>query len=117
MVINQGDIFWVHLPSPAGSEPGLRHPGIIVQNNLFNRSRLNTVIVCLFTSNLKRANATGNVRLMQGEANLPKSSVVNITQIYTVDRSQLIEKIGVLSRSRFQEVLDGIQFLLQPQDI
>jgi mRNA interferase MazF len=117
MIMNQGDIFWVHLPKPAGSEPGLRHPGVVIQNNLFNRSRLNTVVVCLLTSNLKRADATGNVRLMKGEANLPKASVVNITQIYTVDRNQLVEKIGVLSRSRFQQVLDGIQFLLQPQDI
>jgi mRNA interferase MazF len=117
MIINQGDIYWVNLPKPAGSEPRLRHPGVVVQNNLFNRSRLNTVVVCLLTSNLKRATGPGNVELSKGEANLPKASVINITQLYTVDRSQLVERIGVLSPRRLTEVLQGIQSLLKPQDV
>jgi mRNA interferase MazF len=117
MIINQGDVYWVNLSRPTGSEPGLRHPGVVVQNNLFNRSRLNTVVICLLTSNLKRALSPGNVELGRGEANLPKASVVNITQLYTVDRSQLIERIGVLSQGRLVEVLKGIQGLLEPQDV
>lgn len=116
MIVNQGDIFWVNLRRSSGSEPGLRHPGLVVQNNLFNRSRLNTV-VCLLTSNLKRAGAVGNVELAKGEANLPKASVANVTQIYTVDKGQLVEKIGTLPRQRLQAVLNGSQFLLEPQDI
>lgn len=80
MIVNQGDVYWVNLPKLVGSEPGLHHPAVVVQNNLFNRSRLNTVVVCLLTSNLKWARGPGNVELSKGEANLPKASVVNITQ-------------------------------------
>lgn len=88
-----------------------------MQNNLFNRSRLNTVVVCLLTSNLMRGNSPGNVELLQGEANLPKASVVNITQLYTVDRSQLLERIGTLSQARILDVLKGIQGLIEPQEV
>jgi mRNA interferase MazF len=117
MVINQGDIFWVDLNEPSGSEPGYRHPHLVIQNNLFNRSRINTVVVCSLTSNLKRAKAPGNVLLNKGEANLPKKSVVNISQIFTVNKSDLSEKIGVLSRERFNQVLEGIQLLTEPRDV
>ena len=86
--MQQGDIFWVELAEPAGSEPGYRHPHVVIQNNVFNRSRINTVVVCALTSNLRRAPAPGNVLLEPGEANLPRQSVVNISQIFTVDRSQ-----------------------------
>jgi len=96
MVISQGDIYWVDLGEPSGSEPGYSHPHVIVQNNVFNASRINTVIVCALTSNLKRAQAPGNVLLEQGEANLPKQSVVLASQIFTVDKSQLGEFIGKL---------------------
>jgi len=78
MVINQGDIFWIDFASPSGSEPGYRHPHVVIQNNLFNRSRINTVVVCSLTSNIKRADAPGNVLLKKREASLPKNSVVNI---------------------------------------
>jgi mRNA interferase MazF len=78
---------------------------------------LNTVVICLLTSNLKRAIGPGNVELAKGEANLPKASVINIAQLYTVDRSQLVERIGVLSQRRLAEVLQGIQGLLEPQNI
>ena len=94
MVINQGDVFWIDLGEPSGSAPGYRHPHVIIQNNLFNRSRINTVVVCALTSNLKRAEAPGNVLLAKGESNLPKRSVVNVSQIFTVDKSDLVEKIG-----------------------
>jgi mRNA interferase MazF len=117
MAINQGDIFWVELGEPNGSAPGYLHPHVVVQNNLFNRSRINTVVMCALTSNLKRAEAPGNVLLGVGEANLPKRSVVNISQIFTVDKSSLGEKIGTLSRKRTQEVLDGIGMLLEPREV
>ena len=117
MVINQGDVFWVDLGESSGSEPGYRHPHVVVQNNIFNRSRLNTVVVCVLTSNLKRAEAPGNVLLEKGEANLPKQSVVNVTQIFTVDRGDLVEKIGSLSRERVRQILDGILLLMEPRDI
>ena len=115
MVINQGDIFWIELDKPLGSEPGYLHPNVVVQNNIFNNSRINTVVVCALTSNLKRAEAPGNVLLDKGEANLPKKSVVNISQITTVDKRQLIERIGTLSNKRIREILDGIHLLLGPR--
>jgi mRNA interferase MazF len=75
LVINQGDIFWVELDEPTGSSPGYRHPHVVIQNNVFNRSRINTVVVCALTSNLQRAAAPGNVLLEAGEADLPKQLV------------------------------------------
>ena len=117
MVANQGDVFWIDFRKPSGSEPGYRHPHVVIQNNVFNRSRINTVVVCALTSNLKRAKAPGNVLLEKGEANLPKKSVVNISQIFTVNKSDLVEKIGSLSRNRFYQVLEGIQLLIEPRDV
>ena len=115
-MINQGDIFWIDLDEPSGSEPAYRHPHVVVQNNLFNRSRIHTVVVCALTSNLKLAAAPGNVLLEPGEANLPKQSVVNVSQIFTVDKGQLEDCIGTLSGSRVQEILEGIKLVLEPRD-
>jgi mRNA interferase MazF len=117
MVINQGDIFWVDLGEPTGSEPAFRHPHVVVQNNIFNKSRINTVVICSLTSNLRRAESPGNVLLEKGEANLSKSSVINVTQIFTVDKRDLIEKIGSLSDKRLAQVLEGIELLITPRDI
>jgi mRNA interferase MazF len=117
MVIKQGDIFWIDLGEPSGSSPGYRHPHVVIQNNVFNRSRINTVVVCVITSNLKRASAPGNVLLKKGEANLPKESVVNISQIFTVDKRDLVEKIGTLSQERVGQIFEGINLLLEPKDI
>ena len=117
MVIDQGDIYWVDLGNPSGSGPGFRHPHVVIQNNIFNRSRINTVVVCALTSNLKRANAPGNVLLSKGEANLPGDSVVNISQVVTVDKSDLVEKVGSLSSSRTGQIIDGIKLLLEPKEV
>jgi mRNA interferase MazF len=116
VVIRQGDIYWIDLDEPGGSEPGYRHPRIVVQNNLFNHSRINTVLVCPLTSNLKRADSPGNVLLSKREANLPKPSVVNVSQIFTVDKSQLGDYIGTLTSERLRQVLDGIKLLLEPRE-
>ena len=117
MVIKQGEIYWLELDSPSGSEPGYRHPHVVIQNNLFNRSRIDTVIVCALTSNLKRAKAPGNILLKSGEANLPRQSVVNVSQVFTADKSQLAEKIGKLSPSRVAEILKGLRLLTDPEEI
>ena len=116
-MINQGDIFWVDLREPSGSELGYRHPHLVIQNDVFNRSRLNTVVVCSLTSNLKRVESPGNVLLEKGEANLPKSSVVNITQIFTVSKQDLVEHIGSLPYARMAQVLQGIDLLITPRRI
>jgi mRNA interferase MazF len=112
--IRQGDVCWVDLGVPTGSEPGYSHPHVVVQSDVYNRSRLRTVVVCALTTNLRRAEIPGNVLLSEGEANLPKSSVVNVTQIFTVDRSDLGEPIGRLSRRRVREIVSGIQLVLAP---
>jgi mRNA interferase MazF len=117
VVIRQGDVFWVDLGTPSGSGPGLLHPYVVIQNDIYNRSRLNTVVVCGLTSNLKRAESPGNVLLEEGEANLPKRSVVNVTQVYTVDKDDLTEKLGTLSFERVQQILDGLYLVLEPRDI
>ncbi len=117
MVISQGDLYWVDLGDPAGSEPGYRHPHIVIQNNVFNRSRINTVVVCALTSNLRRAKSPGNVLLEKGEASLPKQGAVNVSQIFTVDKRDLGEKIGALSRRRVRQILDGVRLVIEPRDL
>ena len=116
MVITQGDIYWIELGEPEGSEPGYKHPHVIVQNNLFNRSQVRTVLVCPLTTNLKRASAPGNVLLDKKESNLSKQSVVNVTQVFTVDKSQLDEYVGSLSTKRITEILNGIKLVLDPRE-
>jgi len=117
MVINQGDVYWIDFEEPSGSEPGYRHPHLVIQNNIYNRSRINTVVVCSLTSNLKRSISPGNVTLNKGEANLPKKSVVNISKIFTVNKSDLSENIGTLSKQRIAQILEGIQLLIEPREI
>ena len=117
MVINQGDVFWVDLGEPSGSEPGYRHPHMVIQNNVFNRSRISTVVMCALTSNLRRARAPGNVLLEKGEANLPRQSVVNVSQIFTVDKRYLEEKVGTLSHRRTCQILDGVRLVIEPRDV
>ncbi len=117
MVINQGDVFWLDLGNPVGSAPGYRRPHVVIQNNVFNRSRINTVVVCALTSNTRRATAPGNVLLKEGEANLPRQSVVVISQIITADKSQLDEYIGTLSSERVRQILDGIKLLTEPREV
>ena len=116
MVINQGDIYWIELDEPEGSEPGYKHPHVIVQNNLFNSSKIKTVLVCPLTTNLKRASAPGNVSLDKKESGLPKESVVNVSQVFTVDKTQLAEYVGTLSSKRITEILNGIKLLLDPRE-
>ena len=117
MVTQQGDLFWLDFGKPSGSGPAHVRPCLVIQNNLFNQSKINTVVVCAITSNLDRAKAPGNVLLMKEEANLPKKSVINVSQIYTVDKSDLKEKIGSLTQKRLAEVLSGIHLLIDPKEI
>jgi mRNA interferase MazF len=115
MVISQGDIYWVNLEEQEGSEPGYRHPYIVIQNDAFNKSKISKVVMCALTSNQRLASAPGNVLLGKGEGNLPKSSVANISQVMTFDKSELQEKIGQLSRKRVEEIVAGFEFLLKPR--
>ena len=115
MVIRQGEVFWIDLGEPRGSAPGYRHPHVVVQNNLFNQSRINTAVVCAITSNLARAAAPGNVLLRKGEAGLPRPSVVNVSHLFTVDKSELTERIGTLSGKRVLEIIEGMKLVIEPR--
>jgi mRNA interferase MazF len=117
MAINQGDVYWVELEEPGGSEPGYRHPHVVIQNNAFNFSKINTVVLCALTSNLKRASSPGNIMLKKNEAGLSRKSVVNITQIITVNKSDLKEKIGQLSKTRVHEIIEALEIIFKPRDI
>lgn len=117
MTIKQGDIFWLDLGMPRESEPGYRHPHVVIQNNIFNESKINTVVVCALTSNIKRASAPGNILLKKGEGNLPKDSAVNISQIITVNKSDLVEKIGSLSPSKVKQIIEGVKLLIEQIEI
>jgi mRNA interferase MazF len=110
VVIRRGDVHWLHLRG-SGSEPAGRRPAVIVQHDRFNRSAINTTVVAAVTSNLRPGTAPGNVRLRAGEAGLSKPSVVNVSQLATVDRSRLGERIGALSATRLRQVLEGLGLL------
>ena len=113
-MINQGDIFWIQAPAeiPAEAELGTYpHPYVVVQDNLFNHSRIHSVVVCALTTNLTQANAPGNVLLELGEANLPRQSVVVVSKVSAVAKSQLGTYIGRLSQPRIQQILAGMRFL------
>ena len=112
----QGDIFWVDIET-VDSSPGYTRPFLVIQNNVFNRSRINTVVTCALTTNLRRADAPGNVLPYPGEANLPEQSVVNVSQIATMDQRTLRARIGTLSSERVREVLRGIDLVLQPREV
>src|ERR1041384_1507650 len=116
MVINQGDVFLIERMGKCRAEQARRRPYVVVQNNLANQTRINTVLVCGLTTNLQRARAMGNVIVDEGEANLPRRSVVNVSQMLNVDRSRLTEKVGSLTAGRVREIIDGIILLIEPKE-
>jgi mRNA interferase MazF len=117
VVIHQGDIYYIDLVEPSGSGPGYRQPHVVIQNNIFNQSRLNTVMVCALSSNLRRAEIPGNLQIDVGEAGLPRQSVVLVTQVFTVHKSQLVEYIGTVSAHRIRQILDGLRLVTIPREI
>jgi mRNA interferase MazF len=112
MVIGQGDIWWAELPKPRGSAPAYRRPVIVVQADAINRSRIRTAICVPLTSNLKWSIAPGNVELPAQVTNLPKDSVANVSQIVTLDKEDLTERVGKLPRAKLELVLTGINVML-----
>jgi mRNA interferase MazF len=111
MEIKQGDVYWVPRKEPNGAETSHTHPHVVVQEDVLNRSRIHTVVVCALTTNLKRAKAPGNVLLDAGEANLPRQSVVVVSQVSAFDKTELGEYVGTLTRQRIKQILDGMRFL------
>ncbi len=117
MTIRQGDVYWIDLGEPRGSEPGYLRPYVVIQNDLLNSSPIRTAIVCPLTSNLRRARGMGNVLLEAGEANLPEASVVNVSQVVTIDKALLTDKSGTLSQERVRQIVAGLVLVTEPQDL
>ena len=112
MVAAQGDVCWADLPDPSGSGPGFRRPVVVVQGNPLNRSRVATVVCVPLTSNLRWAEAPGNVLLRARSTGLPKDSVANVSQILTIDRTLLSRQVGRLSSTQLDRVFAGIDIVL-----
>jgi mRNA interferase MazF len=108
--INRGDVFWIGPDDSRGPAPSYSHPHVVVSEDVFNHSRIETVIVCALTSNLHRANEPGNVLLELGEGSLDKRSVVVVSQVSSVEKARLGEWIGSLSDARVEQVLAGLRF-------
>ena len=112
MVIKRGEIWWAELPEPEGSGPGFRRPVVVIQADAFNRSLIDTAVVAAITSNLRLADLPGNVRLTKRDSKLTKESVVNVSQLFTVDRSFLAERVHRLPARLLQRIDAGLRFVL-----
>jgi mRNA interferase MazF len=111
-VITRGEIWWASLPEPRDSEPGYRRPVLIVQSDRFNRSAIKTVIAAAITSNLRLAQAPGNVALPKHESHLSKDSVINVSQLSTLSRTRLVNRVAKIPPERIREVEDGLRAVL-----
>ncbi len=112
MVIERGEIWWANLPEPVGSSPGLPRPVLIIQSDKFNRSRINTVVIAVISTSLRLADSEGNVLLTARQSNLPKDSVVNISQLFTIDESLLRDYVGALSAKKIKQIDNGLRLVL-----
>jgi mRNA interferase MazF len=113
MVIKRGELWWAELPEPVGSEPGYKRPLLIVQSNEFNNSNINTIIAAIITTNTRLAAAPGNILLPAKKSNLPKNSVINISQLITIDKSFLTQRIHTLPNKIMEQIDDGIRLVLK----
>jgi mRNA interferase MazF len=112
MVVQRGEIWWADLNKTRGAEPGFRRPFVVVQDDAFNRSRIQTVVCVAITSNLRLGDAPGNVVISRSESGLPKDSVANISQIVTIDRAGLTERVGRLSTRTRERIDRGLRLVL-----
>ena len=112
MVIRQGEVYWLMFGASQDSAPAGRRPALVIQHDRFNRSAISTTVVAAITSSLRLAAMPGNVRLARGEAGLPHASVVNVSQIRTIDRTRLGDRVGALRPAKLRLVLQGLVLLL-----
>ncbi len=112
MVIERGAIWWADLPEPKNSSPGYKHLFVIIQSDNFNQTKINTVIGAIITSNMVLAEMPGNVVLKKNQSGLSKDSVVNVTQIITIDKSDLLEYVGILAESKIEQIEKGLRLVL-----
>ncbi len=109
-MIDRGDLFWIAPDDSHGPAPSYSHPHVVVSEDVFNHSRITTVVVCALTTNLHKASEPGNVLLEPGEGSLPKQSVVVVSQISSVEKARLGERIGSLSGARVDQIVAGLRF-------
>lgn len=112
MVIQRGDIWWADLTVPTGSAPGYRRPVVIIQADRFNRSEINTAVIAIVTTNTRLENSLGNVRLTPNQSGLSKDSVVNVSQLYTIDKRFLLERISSVSEKKMEQIDNGLRLVL-----
>lgn len=117
MAILQGDIYWVDFGDASGSKAAYLHPAVVVQHDSVNRSKIETVVVCQLTTTGKLANAPGNVQLFPGEGNLPEPSVVNVSLVTHVNKTDLLEKIGTLRPDQVGEILNGFRLIVEGRKV
>jgi mRNA interferase MazF len=110
--MKRGEIWWASLPAPTGSGPGFRRPVVVIQSNPFNQSRIATVVVAVVTSNLALADAPGKIRVGKTESGLAKPSVVNVSQLYTLDRESLAQRVRALPAESMRTIDDGLRLVL-----
>ncbi len=108
--IHRGDIFWIAPDDSQELAPSYSHPHVVVQEDVFNHSRIATVVVCALTTNLHRSSEPGNVLLDVGEGDLPERSVVVVSQISSIEKSRLGDRIGALSKGRVDQIVSGLEF-------
>ena len=112
VTVSQGEVWWADLGEPRGSKPGFRRPVLVIQGDALNRSRIATAICVALTSNVKWASAPGNVLLSESATGLPKESVANVSQIVTLDKSELTVRVGKLPKAKLELVLSGVDVVL-----
>ncbi len=112
VTVSQGEVWWADLGEPRGSKPGFRRPVLVVQGDALNRSRIATAVRVALTSNVKWASAPGNVLLSESATGLPKESVANVSQIVTLDKSELTVRAGKLPKAKLELVLSGVDVVL-----
>ncbi len=110
--MKRGEVWWASLPEPTGSGPGFRRPVLVIQANSFNQSRISTVVVAVITSNIALAEAPGNVRLAKSEAGLPRVSVVNVSQLLTIDKTLLTLRVKLLPSKAIARVDEGLRLVV-----
>lgn len=112
VTVSQGEVWWADLGEPRGSKPGFRRPVLVIQGDALNRSRIATAVCVALTSNVKWASAPGNILLSESATGLPKESVANVSQIVTLDKSDLTVRVGKLPKTKLELVLSGVDVVL-----
>lgn len=112
MVVQRGEIWWANLPDPLGSGPGYLRPVLIIQSDRFNKSEINTVVIAIISTNTRLADSIGNVLLIKRQSGLPKDSVVNVSQLYTIDESLLDDLVSTLSDRKMEQIDKGLRSVL-----